>query len=96
MSDKKKAKLKIKMKAKMDANRIGRGNMEVAYKKLEEIQEKIKEARGDKKHYFRMFANYLEDILEKKEESIANMQFGDCIDGGVGFSSGGGSGNQEG
>lgn len=96
MSDRKKAKLKLKFRAKMEANRLARGNMEVAYKKLEEAQDQIKEARGEKKHYWRMLAEFLEEMLDKKEETIANMQYGDCVDGGVGFAGGGGSGNQEG
>lgn len=82
MSDKEKAKLVLKYKATMEASRLSRGNMYHAYEKIDELRVQMKTARGDRHQYLRMVIDILESKTEKKEESIANIQYGNSIEGG--------------
>lgn len=88
--------LKAKLRASLEAKKIARMNEDVANEKLEELKKKGKKLHGKAKETNKILVNVLEEELNKKIEAYNNMSYGSNIEGGVGYGSGGGSGNDAG
>ena len=88
--------LKHKLRATIEAKKIARLSLELAWERLDELKEKRKRARGAEKKRLNVLIDILEKELEKIEENNSNMQYGEPIDGGIGFGSCGGAGHDNG
>lgn len=89
---------KTKLRAKLEAKRIARSGLDNAYERLDEWNKLRKRLRKEKKDVsgLDIKIDTLEDLLDRIEENAATMQYGCPVNGGVGFGSGGGSGNDAG
>jgi len=85
--------IRIKLSATIEAKRIIRLNINVAYAKLETLEERIKEMKnGNGKKKTQFIIDILKEELEKIEDNSINMIHGGNIEGGSRGGGGGGSG----
>ena len=86
-----------KLKATLEGKKLSRMNEESAFKKLKELEGKLKNMQeGPKKERLQVVFSVLNEEMTKKVETFNNMQFGGNIEGGCGYGGGGGSGNDAG
>ena len=88
--------LRLKLKATIEAKKIARLDQEVAYDKLKEMKRKVVNLTGDAKAKTEIMISVLFSELEKNADTYANACYGDSIEGGCGFGSGGGAGTDAG
>jgi hypothetical protein len=88
--------LRLKLKATLEAKKIARLDQEVAYDKLKEMKKKLPSLTGDAKAKTEIMISVLFAELEKNADTYANASYGDSIEGGCGFGSGGGAGTDAG
>tara|TARA_B100001996_G_scaffold75660_1_gene55864 strand:- start:109 stop:438 length:330 start_codon:yes stop_codon:yes gene_type:complete len=88
--------LRLKLKATIEAKKLARLDQDVAYDKLKEMKQKVKTLTGDAKAKTEIMISVLFSELEKNADTYANACYGDAIEGGCGFGSGGGAGTDAG
>lgn len=89
---------KTKLRAKLEAMRIARTGIDNACDKLDEwkkIRRRLKKEGKDVRN-LGIKIDVLEAEIDRIEYNAANQELSGCVDGGVGYGSGGGSGNDAG
>ena len=84
--------IRLKLSATIEAKRIARLNIDVAYAKLESLEKRVSGMKkGDGKTKTQFIIDILKDELEKLEDNSINMIHGGQAEGGS-WGGGGGSG----